>query len=316
MTIDMPPQPKFARPQRVRVQVGWPREDQHFTPLLADNLDWLEIQELGPLTLTKTEVRLPGTDRALDLLAETTDGRKVAIENQYLKADHDHLTRGIAYAVGLQARALVIVAESHGQEFTAVADYLNRCAEAVGPDEAVAVFLVVLTLEQVGEWLVPRFEVLTRPNSWRASAAPSPQRRPTLDEFRARLDDKARGSVEEILQRWTDVPGGTIAHDAAGSVGLYLPNPAKRNGRTCTFSVSTNGILWFNRGLVLSSPAFAEEAAIAELDAVVSSTLGNLTYGPKGSYGKLQSWSTDTVVKLARWIAERFQSAGAGNESQ
>jgi hypothetical protein len=315
--MEMDPQRvMFARPQRVRVQLGWAREDRHFTPWLAENLDWLEIQELGPLALVETEMRLPGTERALDLLAETTDGRLVAIENQYLKADHDHLTRGLAYAVGLQARALVIIAESHGQEFTAVADYLNRCAEAVGSEKAVAVFLVGLTLEQVREYYVPRFEVLTRPNSWRSVAAPAPQRPQSLDEFRARLDEGTRRHAEELLEAWQNVPGATIGHEATKSVSFYLPNPSKRSGRTSVLSAYTDGKFWFNRGYILDTPAFADEAGIAELDALVSSTLGNVAYGSKGSFGKFQPPGAEAIEKLGRWIADRFQSTGAETEVQ
>lgn len=54
------------------------------------------------------------------------DGRRVAIENKYQAVDNDHLTRGLAYAVGHKARALVVIAEEHRPELAA-AEYLNRC---------------------------------------------------------------------------------------------------------------------------------------------------------------------------------------------
>lgn len=57
--------------------------------------------------------RVPATAQ---ILAETADGRRVAIENQYTTVDHDHLTRGLAYAVGHDARALVVIAEEHRPE--------------------------------------------------------------------------------------------------------------------------------------------------------------------------------------------------------
>jgi hypothetical protein len=82
-------------------------------------------------------------------LAETSVGRRVAIENQYHRVDHDHLTRGLAYAVGLDARALLVVAEDHGPEFAAIADYMDRCAEALGVERSIGVFLVAVGLERV-----------------------------------------------------------------------------------------------------------------------------------------------------------------------
>lgn len=140
---------KVGRAERVPLQVAWPTEAGHFTPWLADNLDYLDVLELGPLTLVDQEVQLPETSRSLDILAQTAGGRLVAIENQFNKADHDHLTRGMAYAVGLRAAALVVVAELHAPEFIAVADYLNRCAEAVEADDAIAVLFVTVALERV-----------------------------------------------------------------------------------------------------------------------------------------------------------------------
>jgi len=36
------------------------------------------------------EVKAPGVDLKLDILVETDDGTRVAIENQYSKSDHFH----------------------------------------------------------------------------------------------------------------------------------------------------------------------------------------------------------------------------------
>ena len=155
-----------ARP--VDIRTAWPREDQDLTPWLAENLDIFEEIGLGQLDLLGTEVPLPGFKRRLDVLAETADERLVAIENQYRAVDHDHLTRGLAYAVGLDACALVVVAEDHGDEFVAVADYLNDAYESMNDQQGIAIFLVSLKVDQVGNYLVPRLEMKARPNLWLA----------------------------------------------------------------------------------------------------------------------------------------------------
>ena len=103
----------------------------------------------------------------IDILARTADNRRIAIENQYTAADHDHFTRGLAYAVNLQASALVIIAEGHGDEFITLADHLNRSAEILG-DEGIPIFLVTLKVDEVGSNILPRFEVIAKPNKWRA----------------------------------------------------------------------------------------------------------------------------------------------------
>jgi hypothetical protein len=82
-----------------------------FTPWLADHLEFLDDLGMGRLDLLGVEVQLPGLGRSLDVLAQTADGHRVAIENQYNGVDHDHLTRGLAYAVGHEARALVVIAQ-------------------------------------------------------------------------------------------------------------------------------------------------------------------------------------------------------------
>src|SRR5262249_6623260 len=123
------PVDRIVRPSTVDIRDVWLREDRNFTPWLAENIDSLSEAIGFELQVEKVEQSVPETLRSLDILASSKD-RLVAIENQYGVADHDHLTRGLAYAVGLEASALVVVAERHLNEFRAIARYLNRCAEA------------------------------------------------------------------------------------------------------------------------------------------------------------------------------------------
>ncbi len=153
------------------LKIGFPGEASDFTPWLAqeEHLSYLGDRiGLGPLSPVGTEVPVTG-GRWLDILAETSDGRLVAIENQYGTADHDHLTRGLAYAVATDASALVIVAEGHREEFVAVADYLNHVAEQAEGD-AISVFLVRARLLRGGDQLFADFDKLSGPNEWRREA--------------------------------------------------------------------------------------------------------------------------------------------------
>jgi len=141
---------------------------------------------MGPLTLVGTEVSVPESSRSLDLLVEDPSGRRIAIENQYRQADHDHLTRGLAYALGLEAKALVVIAERHSAEFLAIAAYLNKAREHLG-DQGIAVFMVTLVVERVHEYVIPRLQVVERPNSW-------------LEQLHA--DDSARSAWQPRPERW------------------------------------------------------------------------------------------------------------------
>ncbi len=51
--------------------------------------------------------------RRIDIVAQSSEGLELVVENQYGRADHDHLTRGLAYAVARHARGLIVVAEQH-----------------------------------------------------------------------------------------------------------------------------------------------------------------------------------------------------------
>lgn len=98
---------------------------------MAERLDALgEALDILLVSEGETEVATTG-GRRIDIVVEDVDGSEFVIENQYGKADHDHLTRGLAYAVARGARGLVIVAEQHLDEFRAVADYLNPVASTI-----------------------------------------------------------------------------------------------------------------------------------------------------------------------------------------
>jgi hypothetical protein len=155
---------RFSSP--VSIKDVWPNEAVNFTPWLAGNLTVLDDLGLGSREFLDSEVTIPGTGRALDILARTSTERLVAIENQYSKADHDHLTRGLAYAIGPSAPYLVIIAESHADESLAVAEYPNSVAALSGDTEqlAVQVFLVEVKAESVGEYVIPSFLPVLKPN--------------------------------------------------------------------------------------------------------------------------------------------------------
>ncbi len=160
---------------KIDIRTVWPGEARDFTPWMADHLDVLgDHLGIGELALEAIEVPIPG-GRALDLLAVDAEGRKWAIENQYGIGDHDHLTRGLAYAVALECRAVVIVAEDHRDEFVAVAEEWNRYSEAYGT-EGIRLFLVVVEAWRIGDSAPGfRFRLLSGPNEWvveaRSSAA-------------------------------------------------------------------------------------------------------------------------------------------------
>jgi len=184
---------------KVNIREVWPGEARDFTPWMADNLDVIGDQlRIAELTLESTEVPIPG-GRALDVLATDSDGHKWAIENQYGVGDHDHLTRGLAYAVALDCRALIVVAEAHRDEFVAVAEEWNRYSEAFGTD-GIRVFLVVVEAWRIGDSAPGyRFRIAAGPNEWISSARSSARSKARSSEAEAERKDSNLSFWSEFL---------------------------------------------------------------------------------------------------------------------
>jgi len=303
------PTVRIVRPADVALRTVWPREDNDFTPWLAADLTWLDLLGLGPLTLAGTEVQVPGVNRNLDILAQTPDGRNVAIENQYLEADHDHLTRGLAYAVGLHAQALVVIAERHRPEFVAVADYLNSAYEQMAED-GIAVFLVTLTVEGVGEYLVPRFTVVARPNEWRASVHASQEGRLTsVEEFLSASDPEVTDRNKQLIDDWLRRPDASV-RTGQGTIALNIKHPFKPGHPINTiYLLYTNGQLVINRGYFIDSGAFPDPEAVETLDEHIRRSFPACTWRGKSYYPCDDSPDPSAVTTFADWLLEYFKDA-------
>jgi hypothetical protein len=299
--------PRIVRPDRVPVREVWPSEAADFTPWLGQHLEFLDDIGLGSLSLVKIEALLPGLGRSLDILAETTDGRKVAIENQYSSLDHDHLTRGLAYAVGHEARALIVIAETHRSEFIAVADYLNRCQEHFGDEQGIAVFLIELFVERVDDAVIPRFTVRSQPNAWRtAVAAAESGRFATTEDFLNACDTPIRPVAGQILEAWLARPGASMRYNKIG-VSLDVHNPTKITGSvTSTFVLNTHGQLTLNRGYLIDG-ALIRDPFTTELDERIRTLFPTGRWGKDSYYVTIPTPPDPTSVQdFASWLDQKI----------
>ena len=184
----------------IDIREVWPGEAKDFTPWLGENLETLsEHLEIGELELDSTEVNVSG-GRKLDILAKDADGSNWAIENQYGEADHDHLTRALAYGVGLECRAVIVVAESHRDEFVAVADEWNRYSEAYG-SEGIRLFLVAIEAGRIGDSPPGfRFRLVVGPNEWKSETATGPRSHSEADRLRAKARHEFWSGLEKVMR--------------------------------------------------------------------------------------------------------------------
>lgn len=313
-TEDEPVGPRIVRPESVNLRAVWPREDSDFTPWLADNLDWLDLLDLGHLNLVGVEVSVPSVNRNLDILAETDSGRRVAIENQYNEADHDHFTRALAYAVGLDAKAIVVIAEYHRQEFVAVADYLNTAREALGEDDGIAVLLVNVKVEAIADFRVPRFEVLSKPNTWLEQIRTSGARTAKSSAFESvaafleAVTPDRREAFGKIIEEWLVREGAGLKFTS--TVSLLAPNPFVPGSPTRSyFLLETSGTLVIQRGYYLGTGAFPDEESEALLDEQIDRYFTHITAGEQRYYPNTRTATPENVRSFSDWLIGYFASA-------
>lgn len=316
MTI---PQAAVVRANRVNIRSVWPRENGDFTPWLADHLEWLaEDLDLGPLTLEAIEVPIPG-GRALDILATDSEGRAVAIENQYGIVDHDHLTRGLAYAVALQSSdrpvsAVIVIAEGHRDEFVAVADYLNECAAARG-EQGIRIFLVTVALERVGDSpAAVRFEAVAEPNDWEVAARRAQQSvLGSIDAFFDLLSGEAALKARTIVEDWNRREG-TWVNPATNSLVMFSANPRVPQKRCHVASLypDQGGTVWLNPGRLEESQAF-DESSLLELKRLIETSLPLTTSSGKGYYlaFRLEDLQPSKLKLVFDWILAQLVEAPA-----
>lgn len=232
----------MARLEFGKLREAWRGEASDFTPLLNEQLDALGAAiGVDLASVGKSEVLTTG-GRRIDIVAQGEDGAELVVENQYGSGNHDHLTRGLAYAVARRARGLVVVAEQHRDEFRAVAQYLNELAEH-DDERGVAVWLVEAQAVRIeGSPWAPLFTAVVEPNTFTRSveAAKTAEARPTSDaEFLAQIADAdLRAAAQEVLDGW--VAAGHSRYFGPRHVVLTAKGPSK-NGRRSVVNVYSDG---------------------------------------------------------------------------
>lgn len=301
-----------------RVEFGslrdaWKGEASDFTPLLAEQLDAVgDAIGVDLLAIGQAEVATAG-GRSIDIVAQSADGPEFVIENQYGRADHDHLTRGLAYAVARGARGLVVVAENHRDEFRAVAQYLNDVAE-LDPERGIAVWLVEAKAVRIGDsaW-APLFVTAAGPNAFTAKVelAKRAERASTVEEFFDLCETaQIREAFETIVRRWQAL--GRLVWRWPNYIALAAVGPAKSGARSVLglypngqISVPFGAYRGQNTGIPvqnLSTDTFREHA--------------NAIFGLSGTGSNERTepqWvapdRTDAVLEFASKVAEAYSEA-------
>ncbi|UFS56848.1 DUF4268 domain-containing protein [Comamonadaceae bacterium M7527] len=167
--------------ESVDLRTIWNNEATDFTPWLAkaENLERLSKALVMDLETAGTEQSV-GPYRADLLCTDAFSGAKVLIENQLEKTNHNHLGQILTYSAGLDVKTVVWIASRFTDEHRAALDYLNEITE-----EGYSFFGLEIELWKIGNSVpAPKFNIVSRPNTWTKSIRESNQQHGELTEVK------------------------------------------------------------------------------------------------------------------------------------
>lgn len=180
---------KLDKLEEVALRKIWPQEAQDFSK-------WLASEEGLNLLSETIKVNFSSADReerigafSCDILGvETETNKKIVIENQLEKTDHDHLGKIITYSAGSDASIVIWIFREIQEEHRQAIDWLNDIT-----NEDISFFALGIRLYKIGNSNpAPKFELICKPNifgkaSKRTSDISETQRK--QEEFWRKLRD-------------------------------------------------------------------------------------------------------------------------------
>ena len=164
---------KLGRIKQVALREIWKHEAINFTNWLAmpENLDLLSDEIDIDLSLIGTEYNVGRFN--VDIYAEEPNtNKKVIIENQLERTDHDHLGKLITYASGLGAEIIIWLVKEVLEEHEQAIDWLNE-----NTDEKINFFAIKMEVWKIADSPpAPKFHVISKPNNWTKSVKQSIQK--------------------------------------------------------------------------------------------------------------------------------------------
>lgn len=157
----MEKEPNIGTLSPVNIREIWPKEDQDFTPWLAEQADLLGAKLGMDLQHEETEASV-GRYNADLVFTEDRSNRPVVVENKFGATDHDHLGKLLTYAAGLDAGCAVLIAEEFTDEHRAALNHLNT----ISKDEF-SFFGIALEAWRIGESVpAPQLRMEVMPDNW------------------------------------------------------------------------------------------------------------------------------------------------------
>jgi hypothetical protein len=148
---------------RVDLREIWKNEEYDFSNWLAEEENLSQLSDEIGIAIRLPEKEAGVGKYSVDILAEEEGtGRKIVIENQLEKSNHDHLGKIITYAAGHDASVVIWIFKDITEEHRNAIDWLN---ENTGED---CLFFAI----KIEAWRInnsepaPKFQVICKPNEW------------------------------------------------------------------------------------------------------------------------------------------------------
>jgi hypothetical protein len=175
----------------------WAHEERDFTPWVADQLDSdgaSELENAIGLDIELIEREKPVGKYNVDIFARVVDdGRKIVVENQLARSDHDHLGKSIAYAAGVDADIIVWIAPEFNDEHRDAIQWLNSNSR-----ENIDLFAIRLEVWRIDDSPpAVRLNPVEEPSEWKEKAQRSKGELSDQDKLREEFWTAFRDRIEQ-----------------------------------------------------------------------------------------------------------------------
>jgi hypothetical protein len=148
---------------KVDLREIWKNEEYDFSSWLAEEGNLALLSDEIGIAIRLIEKEAGCGKYSVDLLAEEEGtGRKIIIENQLEKTNHDHLGKIITYAAGHDASIVIWIFKDITEEHRSAIDWLNE-----NTSEDRLFFAIGLEAWRINNSdPAPKFQVVCKPNEW------------------------------------------------------------------------------------------------------------------------------------------------------
>jgi hypothetical protein len=148
---------------RVDLREIWKNEEYDFSNWLAEEENLTQLSDEIGIAIRLPEKEAGVGKYSVDILAEEEGtGRKIVIENQLEKTNHDHLGKIITYAAGYDANIVIWIFKDITEEHRNAIDWLNE-----NTSESRLFFAIKLEAWRINaSEPAPKFQIVCKPNEW------------------------------------------------------------------------------------------------------------------------------------------------------